>query len=148
MSEIQAALGRTQIRKLPEMLSRRFRNFDALKKIISEQPSVRVLDATDARQKSSPYCLGAILEGSAGERRDEFVRKLNAAGIGTSVYYPAPVPRMKYYMKKYPYRAEHFREAATISDCSVALPVGPHLSAEDADYIGQVFVQALKEIRI
>jgi perosamine synthetase len=143
MSEMQAALGRTQIRKLPEILSRRSRNFDMLKKIISRQTEVRVLDATDSRQKSSHYCMSVVFEGSAGQRRDEIVRKLNAAGIGTSVYYPAPVPRMKYYRTKYPYRAEDFREAATISDCSVALPVGPHLSAEDVEYIGQVLVEVL-----
>lgn len=146
MSEIHAALGRTQMRKLPEILSRRFHNFASLKKMVSQQTDVRVLDATDPRQKSSHYCLSAILEGSAGERRDELVRKLNAAGVGTSVYYPAPVPRMKYYLKKYPYKSDNFREAAKISDCSVALPVGPHLSSEDVDYIGLVFIQALKEV--
>ena len=34
----------------------------------------------------------------------DFIARLNAEGIGTSVYYPQPVPRMTYYRDKYGWR--------------------------------------------
>jgi dTDP-4-amino-4,6-dideoxygalactose transaminase len=148
MSEMQAALGRSQMRRIEENLSRRRRNFDTLKKVLEGQAGARVLDSAEARQKSSHYCLSVVLEGKAAGRRNDLVAKLNAAGVGTSVYYPAPVPRMRYYADKYGYAADRYAEAARISDCSVALPVGQHLSPEDVDYVGQVFVETLKEMRV
>jgi dTDP-4-amino-4,6-dideoxygalactose transaminase len=148
MSELQAALGRSQMRRIEENLSRRRRNFESLKKALEGQGAARVLDSADPRQKSSHYCLSVVLEGKLAGRRNELVGKLNAAGVGTSVYYPAPVPRMRYYADKYGYDASRYPEAARISDCSVALPVGQHLSPEDVDYIGKVFVETVKEMRV
>jgi dTDP-4-amino-4,6-dideoxygalactose transaminase len=148
MSEMQAALGRAQMRRIEENLSRRRRNFEALKKALQGQPGLRILDAADPRQKSSHYCLSVVLERETGARRNELVAKLNAAGVGTSVYYPAPVPRMRYYADKYGYAADRYPEATRISDCSVALPVGQHLGVEDMDYIGKAFLESLKEMRL
>jgi dTDP-4-amino-4,6-dideoxygalactose transaminase len=148
MSELQAALGRAQMRRIDENLSRRRRNFEILKGALGGESRVRALDASDPRQKSSHYCMSVVLEGKAAGQRNDLVGKLNQAGVGTSVYYPAPVPRMRYYADKYGYEAGRFQEAAGISDRSVALPVGPHLGPEDVEYIGKVFVETLKEMRI
>jgi len=41
------------------------------------------------------------LKGSLAGRRNDIVAALNAAGVGTSIYYPQPVPRMQYYRQKY-----------------------------------------------
>ena len=46
-----------------------------------------------------------------------------------------PVPRMTYYREKYGYDASRYPVAEQISDEAIALPVGPHLSQEDLDYI-------------
>jgi len=70
---------------------------------------------------------------------------LNEAGVGTSVYYPHPVPRLGYYKDKYGYDSARFRQAARISDQSIALPVGPHLDAGDMSYIVERFSAILGE---
>ena len=44
-----------------------------------------------------------VLEGSLGAHRNELIAVLKEAGIGTSVYYPHPVPRLRYYAEKYGY---------------------------------------------
>ncbi len=145
MSDINAAIGRKQLERLDEILRRRAGNFARLKAGLKALPGVRVLDATGPDFTSSHYCLTAVLEGEAGKCRNEIVKRLNAAGVGTSVYYPHPVPRLKYYSDKYGYDAGRFPNAARISDCSIALPVGPHVGQEDMDYIARAFAQALKE---
>jgi dTDP-4-amino-4,6-dideoxygalactose transaminase len=72
------------------------------------------------------------------------VAKLNAEGVGTSVYYPQPVPRMTYYRQRYGWRDGSYPNAARISDCSIALPVGPHLTGEDMQYIGATLADVVR----
>ena len=146
MSDINAAIGRKQLERIGEILDRRRNNFRRLKAALATLQGVSVLDAAASHAENSHYCLTAVIEGAAGKRRDALVGRLNAAGVGTSVYYPHPVPRLKYYRDKYGYDASRFPNAERISDCAIALPVGPHVGNEDIDYIARSFAQALKEI--
>lgn len=142
---MSAALGRSQLRRIERNLGARKDNFSRLKDRLAEAPDVRVLDSTEDDAVSSHYCLSVVLEGTSVEFRNRLVTKLNLAGVGTSVYYPQPVPRMSYYRKKYGYNRQACCFAEAISDRSIALPVGPHLSDADVDYVAQTFVRILKE---
>jgi len=146
MSDINSAIGRKQLEKLPVILERRERNFRALKRDLEQLPDIAVLDVQSAANRSSWYCLSVVLEGRLGVRRNEFVRRLNDSGIGTSVYYPHPVPRLGYYQSKYGYDGARFPQAARISDQSIALPVAPHLDLTDIAYIAERFRTISKEI--
>jgi len=146
MNEVQAALGRAQLRRIDEILEKRRSNFAALKQALRGVPGIRILDSANSEVRSSHYCLSVVLERHLGERRNEIVRRLNAAGVGTSVYYPQPVPRMRYYREKYGYDPTRFPQAATISDCSVALPVGPHVASDDVGYMADAVRRVLKEV--
>jgi dTDP-4-amino-4,6-dideoxygalactose transaminase len=147
MGEMQAALGRSQLSRIEENLARRRANFSTLKSTLERLPSVRVLDSEDPHVMNSHYCLSAILEGSLGARRNQIVSMLNAAGVGTSIYYPKPVPRMTYYRRKYGHDELSFPLAEKLSNCSIALPVGPHLSREDVEYVSDVLETTWREIR-
>lgn len=137
MSEMQAALGRTQVKKLPEILRRRNENFRQLKEMLGALAGVRVLDAQSPDVHSSHYCLSMVLLGDLAARRNKVVAALNVRGVGTSIYYPQPVPRMTYYQNKYSYNAALYPVATQISDGSIALPVGPHLDGDDMTYIAE-----------
>lgn len=139
MSEMQAALGRTQVKKIPEIAKRRTKNFRALKEGLLAIEGVSVLDAADERALNSHYCLIAVLSGNLALRRDELVMALNERGVGTSIYYPHPVPRLSHYRTKYGYDSALYSGAEAISDHSIALPVGPHLTARDMADIGKAF---------
>lgn len=145
MSEIQAALGRSQLRRIDENLRRRRENFQRLRRAFAKLPGCRLLDSAEARQSNSHYCATLVLEDRMRGRRDELVARLNAAGVGTSIYYPKPVPQMTYYKKKYDHPRAAFPRAAEISDQSVALPVGPHLEAEDLDHIARTVTRIIRE---
>ena len=147
MSEMQAAMGRAQLGRLAEILRRRRENFAAVAEGLRGLRGVRVLDARNADAQQSHYCLVAVLEGAGVEARNAVVAKVNAAGVGTSVYYPQPVPRMLYYRSKYGYAGEQFPVATSISDGSVALPVGPHLSVEDVQHVARTFRTVVEEAR-
>ena len=124
MGEMQAALGRTQMERIEENLGRRRDNFETIKRALTRLSGLRVLDSTRAEECNSHYSLTLVLEGEEKDRRNNIVRQLQEAGIGTSIYYPQPVPRMTYYRRKYGYDAGRYPKATEISDHSLALPVG------------------------
>jgi len=146
MSEMQAALGCTQINKLPENLTLRANNFNQLKSLLLEINDVKVLDSNHEDVKNSHYCLVLVLGDQYKSKRNDIVKHLTENKIGCSVYYPQPVPRMKYYKEKYGYDNKAYPNAEEISDCSIAFPVGPHLTLEDMAIIAAGFKKALSEI--
>ena len=146
MGEMPAALGRAQLRRIDTILARRRRNFETLAGELRGVEGVRVLASALLEAASAYYCLSLVLDDGLASRRNEVVTRLNGAGVGTSVYYPQPVPRMRYYAGKYGYDAERFGEAARISDASIALPVGPHLAPDDPLYIAETVRRVLGEV--
>jgi perosamine synthetase len=146
MSDINAALGRTQLRRIGEILGRRQAHFNQLREGLAHLDHVHIIDANGPTACNSHYCLTVVLRGPLESRRNELIGRLNEAGIGTSVYYPQPVPRMTYYQKKYGYRPEAYPHATAISDYGIALPVGPHLDEDDVAYIIRHFTRITREV--
>jgi perosamine synthetase len=136
MSELHAAIGIEQMKKLPVFLEQRRKNHERLEDGLKGIEGVTVLpQPMDQRSRSSHYCLGMMLDGTISDKRSVIMKALGVRGVGTSIYYPVPVPKMSYYRAKYGYQSARFENAAAISDRIVALPVGPHLSLTDIDYI-------------
>ena len=52
---------------------------------------------------------------------------------------------MAYYRRKYGYDARRFPGAEAISDASLALPVGPHVTEDDMGQIAEAFGTAILE---
>lgn len=146
LSDINSAIGREQLKRLGIILERRARNFAALKSGLAGLEHVAILDATVANQTNSHYCLTAVLDGPLASQRTEVIKRLNAAGVGTSVYYPHPIPRLVYYREKYGEDLSRFPNAARISDQSIALPVGPHLEINDMNYIAQELTTIVRDL--
>jgi perosamine synthetase len=146
LSDINSSIGRKQLEKLDTILTRRRENFNSLKKALAEVQGIEVIDAKRSETVNSHYCLSIVLNGNFGANRNEVVKLLNEAGVGTSVYYPHPVPRLAYYRGKYGYDAARYPQAARISDQSIALPVGPHLDPDDMAYIAKQLSLIIKEI--
>lgn len=142
MNEFQAAIGIQQLKKLPTFLKIRKKNFDFL---YNQLNKIKDLDVLPGRVKNligSHYCISIILKNKFKNKRKEIINFLSKKGIGTSIYYPQPVPRMSYYKKKYNYDKKNFFNCEKFSDNSIALPVGPHLKMKDCKYI----VDQLKKI--
>ena len=119
-----------------------------LKGALEDISSVYVLDALNSVEQNSHYCLNLVLDGALADKRPELIATLKSHAIGTSVYYPQPVPRMTYYRKKYGYEPERFVQAAKISDQSIALPVGPHLDRTDVEYLVETVRSSIEGLSI
>ena len=147
MSELHAAIGVEQIKKLPSFLNARRFNFELLHSLI-DKDKLRILDQpVNEESISSHYCMSVLLDDSIKINRTKIMNDLKLHGIGTSIYYPKPVPRMQYYQDKYGYDEEKYKNASIISDNSINLPVGPHLNEENIRTIGKTFNKILKSIK-
>jgi perosamine synthetase len=95
----------------------------------------------------SNYCLVAVLDDKLGPRRAAVITELKSHGVGVSVYYPVPLPLAKYYREKYGARPAQFPNALRISDQSIALPLGPHLTPEDMGVLASELKSAIKKCK-
>jgi perosamine synthetase len=147
MSEIHAAIGVEQIKKLNNFLNIRRRNYKHLCQLLNGNRGFRLMPQLETETiKSAYYCAGVILEGHLASKRSQIVNAMKESGVGTSIYYPQPVPRMTYYRKKYGYDEKNFVNAETISDCMIALPIGPHLSTVSISRVSSVFLSAQESL--
>jgi dTDP-4-amino-4,6-dideoxygalactose transaminase len=146
MNEIEAAIGIEQVKRLDNILSIRSQNFAALDRALRAIPHVRLFEPPLPGMQNSHYCLFMGLDDHAAPLRFEIVKQLNKRGVGTSIYYPHPVPHMSYYRSKYGYSTDSFPNAAWISNNSIALPVGAHLGPEDMAYIAEVTAETVQEL--
>ena len=104
---------------------------------------IKQFASTHGDYQSSYYCLSILLNDALSLKRLDIINFLKEKGIGTSVYYPRPVPLFTYYKNKYGYKEEDFPVASWISKSSIAFPVGPHLNTEDIKYIIQELKSAI-----
>ena len=143
MNEIQSAIGIQQLKRMNGFLRAREENFNVLYQALSQIEEISLLQSSEGDFKSSYYCMSVLLNDKMAKKRFEIVKVLNGNGVGTSVYYPHPVPHLQYYREKYGYNKNSFPNAAKISYNSIALPVGPHLKRVDMDYIADMIKQAI-----
>jgi perosamine synthetase len=147
MSEIQAALGIEQMKRIKSFLEKREENYQELTKELIDIAEITLLASSNGECQSSYYCHSVILDDDLIPVKSEIVNYLKEGGVGTSVYYPKPVPHFTYYKEKYGYGDDVFPVAAWISRNSVALPVGPHLDPEDMRYIAETLKYSIKKVK-
>lgn len=147
MNEIAAAIGVEQLKKVGAFAQVRAQNARVLRNHLAEISEIAVLADGDARATHANYCIVAVFDDKVAPRRPEIMTELRTRGVGTSVYYPVPLPLSKYYHEKYGARAEAFPNALRISNHSIALPVGPHLGPHDMVVIATELKAAIAKCR-
>ena len=142
LNEIQATLGIEQMKRIEGFLRKRRENYTALAAGLKGVEGIELFSSSHDDFQNSCYCLSIMLNDVLASKRTELIESLKRRGVGTSIYYPQPVPRMSYYREKYGYNEKKFPVAEKISDQSIALSVGPHLTSDDIFYM----VDCVKEI--
>ena len=132
MSDIQAALGLVQLRRLPEMHRRRTEiahryssGLEGAEEI--ELPHVR----GGVEHAWHIYAIRLHLDRLA-VGRDRFIDELRERGIGTSVHF-IPIHLLAYYRDRYALRPDDFPVATREFERLVSLPIYPAMTDEDTD---------------
>ncbi|OUU53620.1 MAG: hypothetical protein CBC25_00130 [Pelagibacteraceae bacterium TMED65] len=136
LSEISSAIGIEQLKKLKNFISIRKKNYKYyLKKIKYLHSNIRSIEIKIPKAEISPYCFPMIFNNINLKKRQKILILLKKYKIGSSVYYPHPVPRLDFYKKKYGYNKKKFINAEIFSDKTIVFPVAPHINFKKIDYI-------------
>jgi perosamine synthetase len=136
MTDIGAAIGIEQLKKLPKFNKIRQENADFLNKNLSRIEGIIIPEpAKNAVHVYHQYTIRVTPK--FGITRDEVIKSLTEAGIGTAVFYPLPINQQKVY-KELGYKA-NTPIAEKIAKEVLSLPVHPGLKQSDLNYIVKIF---------
>jgi len=141
MTDIAAAMGIHQLKKLPGFLNRRQylakRYFDSL----SDLPLTLPMDDVDDGSHSWHLFVIRVQDNSP-VNRDELIQILSDQGIGSSVHY-VPLHRQPYWRDKYQLTIDMFPITDKAYQAMLSIPLYTAMSDEQQDRIIQVLREAL-----
>jgi len=144
MTDIMAAIGLAQLKRYPEMLSRRHQIIEcyntALK--ISGVP-VQILNHYSDDHSSSGHLYLVRLLGKTLEQRNEIINQMAERGIACNVHYK-PLPMMTAY-KKLGFDIANYPNAYNQYANEITLPLHTCLSDEEVEYIISNFVEIISK---
>ncbi len=138
MTDIQAALGLTQLEKLERMQGLRREIAARYNDAFSQTDALETPVELDyARHAWHLYIIKLNLETLSIDRA-QFIEELKAEKIGTSVHF-IPVHLHPYYREKFGYKRGDYPQAEGTFDRIISLPLYPRMSKEDvSDVIAAV----------
>lgn len=142
MSNILAAIGVEQMKKLPEMNRRRRENAQQLSAALQEFPEIA--PPTERAENKHVYQMYTIRV-QGGVDRDSFVRGLNQRGVGASVHFYPPVHLMPPYQGS-EFRSDSLNVTEQVMNEIVTLPMYPQMEGEDLDHIVNAIRETISEL--
>lgn len=133
MTDIQAAMGIVQLKKLEGFNNKRIQNADYLDKHIKLDRIITPYKEKDVRHVYHQYVVK--VDGDSKDR-EKLIDYLKSKGIGCAVHYPIPIHRQPLY-QNLGYTDENVNcpVAQELADTVLSLPVHPNLTKIDLKYI-------------
>lgn len=130
MTDIAAAIGLGQLSRCDDFHRGRQRCAMRYTELLADLPEVETpAAATDVQHAWHLYVI-QIRPDRLRISRNEFIEKLNAAGIGTSVHY-LPLHMHPYYREALGYQPDDFPNARAAYDRIISLPLFPSMTDEE-----------------
>ncbi|QLJ52177.1 MAG: Aminotransferase, DegT/DnrJ/EryC1/StrS family [Candidatus Fermentimicrarchaeum limneticum] len=139
MTDIQAAIGIEQLKKLDGFNEMRIRNANLLTMKLKDVEGI-VLPKTYKNRKHVFHQYTISITDRYPIGRDALTKKLESARIGCGVYYPLPIHKQKLYIRmgyssKLPVSEKVSREV-------VSLPIHPLVRKADLEKISRLFIRS------
>lgn len=142
LSDIQAAIGIHQLRKLDQFVTTRAEYVERYHRMLGDLDTVELPpDNPRCRHAWHLYILRLNLD-QLKITRDDFIRELREAGIGTGVHF-IPIP-LHGFFAKLPVSAYACPEALKFYQRIVSIPLYPAMTVEQVNYVGHT-VRAVLE---
>jgi len=143
ITDMQAALGVAQLKKLPGFIDKRRHNFERLKSGLSKFSDKLVLP--EATPNSNPSWFGFLITIKEGKgiSRNELVAHLSKNNIGTRLLFAGDLRKQPYF-KQYPYReVGNFAATEIILNNTFWIGVTPMINDEMIDFVIGAFNEVL-----
>ena len=133
LPEINAAIAKIQMKKLPKFIQLRRRNANLLSDLLSD---TKIKIPFEQKNEKFNWSLFTV----AIKNRDSILKKLNSKGIGAAVYYPIPVHKIPIYKIK-----SKLTNTDWASKHVLSLPVHPNVSAKNVEFIAKTVRDLVNE---
>jgi perosamine synthetase len=143
ITDIQAALGISQLKKLAKFVSRReklARNYD---KLFEKLELIKPAQSNYASKSSNHIYPVRIDYSKIGISRAELMLKLLESGIGSQVHY-IPIPLHPYYQKM-GYAIENIPESMAFYNETLSIPLFPNLSGRSQRFVVRTLRKILED---
>lgn len=141
MTDIQAALGLSQLESLDIIVSKRNQQREYYRELLSEMP-VDLLSIPDDVLSSQHLAVIRMAKSQANNHRRVF-EGLRAAKIGVQLHY-SPVHLQPYY-RKFGFGEGHFPESESYGLSAISLPLYPGLQETEQQYVACTLESLLSE---
>ena len=144
MTEFQAALGQSQMKKIDRILASRrrvARNYDSL---LARAPVF--VPKVDDESQSVYQSYVVMLKAGDGTMRNGLIERLKEEGVETAIG-TVHMPLASYFRYKYGYQEGDFPVTDYVAAVSLALPLHEQLSAEDQENIVNGLMREIVRLR-
>jgi dTDP-4-amino-4,6-dideoxygalactose transaminase len=146
MNELHAAIGSTQLDRLPAFVQKRQENHSALARGLVAVEGLGLFEAPEGEIQTGLYCFTVILPQPLWPKRLAMIEALGQLGVRARVFYPRTVPELSFYRGR-AVGAPEFPNATAIAKGTLAFPVGPHLNLADMRSIESATKRVMKRAR-
>jgi dTDP-4-amino-4,6-dideoxygalactose transaminase len=144
MTDIQAAMGLVQLKRLDKMIERREKLAALYDRLLSDVHEVTLPGNVSYSIRHAHHLYTLIVDNEkAGIMRDEFMRKMKEQNIGTGLHFLA-VHQLKFHREHYPLPDGSLPETEYISERIVSLPLYSGMKESDVHDV----VAAIKDILV
>lgn len=133
LTDLAAAIGLEQLRKLPSFNARRAANADSFSRRLGGVRGL-ITPAVAPRRTHAWHQYTLRVTADFPLTRDGLSVRLRQAGVGSAVYYPVPVHRQEAVSGNFP-AGSSFPCAEEFASEVISIPVHPGLCADDLDHI-------------
>lgn len=143
LTDIQAALGISQLKKLEAFIARRREIVARYNEAFAGEACLTIpYERCGVFSAFHLYVL-QIDFAKIGKSRRDVMEALRRRNIGTQVHY-IPVPQHPYYAKRYRFRIGEFPKAEAYYERALSLPLFPRMSDADVDYVAKSMKEVLR----
>lgn len=143
MTDLQAAIGIHQLRRLEANLERRELIWDRYMSGMADLP-VALPAPPEQRTRHARHLFTLLIDPSvSGMSRDTFMRAMKDFNIGLGVHYVG-LPDHPYYQHKFGWQPADFPNATRISRQTVSLPLSAGLTERDVDDVIEAVAMTLR----
>ena len=145
MSELSAALGASQMRRLDELLDARQSVAEAYTRRLMGNADL-ILPTVEPDTVMGWFVYVVRLSDRFSEQdRDSVIEGLRRHDVGASNYFP-PIPLLPHYRQKYGYEPGDFPVAEFVAHRTIALPFFPRLTEREVDLVCQTLELMMSRI--
>ena len=132
LPEVNAAIAKIQMKKLPKFLKHRRKNAKILTELLSD------LDIGIPHERKGEK-VNWYLYTIAAKNRNKIMKKLNSKGIAATAYYPIPVHKTPFYYKRSRLPVTEWAASHVLS-----LPIHPLVSKQNLHGMANIIKQVMK----